>query len=460
MLPLLWAGSLALGPSYRLKAPRSVSMQEGLCVRMPCSVSCPGEGWKDSDRAHSYWFRKPANDYRDPAVATKHPGHAVLSETQGRFFLLGDPRTKDCSLDIRDVQRRDTGVYFFRVERGPTVRYNYKWHPLSVRVTALTDTPDIHVQGTLASGRPTNFTCAVPWACDRGTPPTFSWTGVALTSLHSKSSHSSVLTLTPRPQDHDTNLTSRVTFPRAGVSTEATIRLNVSYAPHNLGIRVFWENSTVPEILGNATSLRVLEGQSLRLVCIIDSNPPANVSWARGSLTLGASQPLDPGVLELPQVVLGDGEEVTCRAEHPSSSSHVSLNLVILNHSATRDVRMLSFRAGAVSAARCELTPHLYLPPVGVSSFCPQDFGENQGSWPLVLTLLRGVLMGAGFLLTYGLTWIYYTRQEALSRCPWIWGRGEGHLLWPSVLSFPEQTLHETDSNTSGEETNKLTSYF
>uniref|UniRef100_A0A8C6DK42 Ig-like domain-containing protein n=1 Tax=Moschus moschiferus TaxID=68415 RepID=A0A8C6DK42_MOSMO len=331
MLPLLWAGerrrgggsadprfpagSLALGPSYRLKAPRSVSMQEGLCVRMPCSVSCPGEGWKDSDRAHSYWFRKPANDYRDPAVATKHPGHAVLSETQGRFFLLGDPRTKDCSLDIRDVQRRDTGVYFFRVERGPTVRYNYKWHPLSVRVTALTDTPDIHVQGTLASGRPTNFTCAVPWACDRGTPPTFSWTGVALTSLHSKSSHSSVLTLTPRPQDHDTNLTSRVTFPRAGVSTEATIRLNVSCewgqeprswmrsssrggggrvlggklgdsswrqagaktrrllphpllltphhnaaeffflslpdAPHNLGIRVFWENSTGVRSLGS-----------------------------------------------------------------------------------------------------------------------------------------------------------------------------------------------------------------
>ena len=29
---------------------------------------------------------------------------------------------------------------------------------------------------------------------------------------------------------------------------------------------------------------------------------------------------------------------------------------------------------------------------------------------PLVLTLLRGALMGSGFLFTYGLTWIYYTR--------------------------------------------------
>lgn len=88
--------------------------------------------------------------------------------------------------------------------------------------------------------------------------------------------------------------------------------------------------SPVPEILGNATSLRVWEGQSLHLVCVIDSNPPANVSWARGSLTLSHSQPLDPAVLELPQVVLGDGGEVTCSAQHPSGSDRMSLNLVVL----------------------------------------------------------------------------------------------------------------------------------
>uniref|UniRef100_A0A8C6DD07 Ig-like domain-containing protein n=1 Tax=Moschus moschiferus TaxID=68415 RepID=A0A8C6DD07_MOSMO len=223
-------GSLAQDPRYHLDMPRSVSVQEGLCVHLRCSVSYPQEDWEDSDPAHGYWFRDRADSPRDPAVATNNPKCAVLSETQGRFLLLGDPRAYNCSLDIRDAQRRDEGTYIFRVERGPTVRYNYKWHPLSVRVTALTDTPDIHVQGTLASGSPTNFTCAVPWACDRGTPPTFSWTGVALTSLHPKSSHSSMLTLTPRPQDHGTNLTCRVTFPGAGVSTEATIRLNVSSA--------------------------------------------------------------------------------------------------------------------------------------------------------------------------------------------------------------------------------------
>lgn len=79
--------------------------------------------------------RRGGYRWRSAVVATNNPAHAVLSETQGRFLLLGDPRTKDCSLDIREAQRRDTGVYFFRLERGPTVKYNYKWHLLSVHVT-------------------------------------------------------------------------------------------------------------------------------------------------------------------------------------------------------------------------------------------------------------------------------------------------------------------------------------
>ncbi|XP_040108133.1 sialic acid-binding Ig-like lectin 14 [Oryx dammah] len=133
--PRFPAGSLAQDLRYQLDVPRSVSVQEGLCVRVACSVSYPREGWKDSDPAHSYWCREKAYTPEDPAVATDNPEHAVLSETQGRFLLAGDPRTKDCSLEIRDAQRRDTGTYIFRVERGPTVRYSYKWHPLSIRVT-------------------------------------------------------------------------------------------------------------------------------------------------------------------------------------------------------------------------------------------------------------------------------------------------------------------------------------
>ncbi|XP_043291957.1 sialic acid-binding Ig-like lectin 12 isoform X2 [Cervus canadensis] len=195
LLPLLWAGSLAQNPRYWLDVQPSMSVQEGLCVHLPCSVTYPREGWNDSGPAHGYWFQKRVDSHGVLAVATNNPEHAVVSEAQGRFLLVGDPRAYNCSLDIRDAQRRDTGTYIFRLERGPTVRYSYALNLLSVRVM--------------------------------------------------------VLILTPRPQDHGTNLMCRVTFPGAGVSTEVTIRLNVSYAPQNLDIRVFWENSTGVRSLGS-----------------------------------------------------------------------------------------------------------------------------------------------------------------------------------------------------------------
>ena len=81
---------------------------------------------------------------------------------------------------------------------------------------------------TPASGRPGNLTCSVPWACKQGTPPIFSWKGATVSSQVVTTALSSVLTLTPRPQDHGTKLTCQVTLPGAEVTTARVVRLNVS----------------------------------------------------------------------------------------------------------------------------------------------------------------------------------------------------------------------------------------
>ncbi|XP_014402902.1 PREDICTED: sialic acid-binding Ig-like lectin 8 [Myotis brandtii] len=338
LLPLLWAGSLAQKKGYTLKVQTPMTVQEGLCVQVACNVSYAKDGWTDSTPAHGYWYKGESDASDKVLVATNNPNHKVQEETQGRFHLLGDPRTNNCSLDIRDARRTDNGIYFFRVERGNSAIYSYTMYKLTVQVTALNHTPDILNLGILESGRPRSLTCSVPWACERGTPPIFSWTSAAHTSLGPRTRLSSVLTLTPRPQDHGTNLTCQVHFPAVGVTVERTIQLNVTYSPQNLTITVFQGNGSAPTVPENGSSLLVPEGQSLRLVCVGNSNPPARLSWAKGNLNLSSSR---PGVLELPPVQAGDEGELTCWAHNSRGSLHSSLSLSVQR------------RAGASSSSSC-----------------------------------------------------------------------------------------------------------
>ncbi|KAM4801432.1 sialic acid-binding Ig-like lectin 16 [Urocitellus parryii] len=82
-------------------------------------------------------------------------------------------------------------------------------------------------------------------------------------------------------------------------SQQGTLDLSVQYPPEDLRVTVSQENRTVMEVIRNGTSLSVPEGQSLRLVCVTHSNPPARLSWTWGTQTLSPEWLSDPGVLDL-----------------------------------------------------------------------------------------------------------------------------------------------------------------
>ncbi|XP_057567531.1 sialic acid-binding Ig-like lectin 10 isoform X2 [Hippopotamus amphibius kiboko] len=434
LLAVLWGGSWAHDPRFQLQVQELVRVQEGLCVVVPCSITYPAIGWTHSTPAYGFWFQDQTRTDSGLPVATNKPDHDVQPHTQGRFQLLGNP-SQNCSLLIRDVQMEDSALYFFRFERGYYIRYNFMEYKFRLEVTALTQKPEIYIPETLQPGHQVTLICVFNWTFEECPAPTLSWMGATASSHEARprTSYFSALTFTPRPQDHDTELTCRADFSRKGVSTENTVQLSVAYAPkdlvistsqsdvsalepqgnrphlevqkgqflrllctadgmplatlswalqdrvlswshpsgsrtlelvlprvkaedagrytcraenrlgsqsrsldvfvqyapENLKVMVSQANRTVLENAGNGASLPVLEGQSLRLLCVAHSNPPARLSWARKGQTLSPSQPSDPGVLELPQIQTEHEGEFTCRAQNPLGSQNFSLSLSV-----------------------------------------------------------------------------------------------------------------------------------
>ncbi|XP_027370768.1 sialic acid-binding Ig-like lectin 10 isoform X2 [Bos indicus x Bos taurus] len=351
-------GSQALD-SFKLQVQEFVMVQEGLCMVVPCSIFYPSRGWSPTTPAYGFWFRDQTPKPSLP-VATNKPDQDVDTSTQGRFQLLGDP-SESCSLLIREAHLEDSAVYFFRFERGDYVKYNFMEYKFYLEVTALTQKPEIYVPEILQPGHQVTLFCAFNWIFDECPVPTLSWIGntVSPNEASSRTSYFSELTFTPRPQDHNTELTCRVDFSREGVSTENTVRLSVAYAPKDLVISISYTDepgtwgcqegrgsgvshcgpslavslslSAALEPRGDSPHLEVQKGQSLRLLCTADSLPLATLSWTLQDRVLSWSHPLGSTALELalPRVKAEDAGRYTCRAENRLGFLSRSLDLSV-----------------------------------------------------------------------------------------------------------------------------------
>ncbi|XP_062948288.1 sialic acid-binding Ig-like lectin 10 isoform X2 [Cynocephalus volans] len=331
LLSLLWGGEWAQDPAFQLEVPELVTVQEGLCVLVPCTVTYPKIEWDDSTSAYGYWFRKGTKKTTADPVATNEPNTKVQMSTQDRFQLVGNPHNYSCSLVIRDARKEDMAAYYFRVERGPYVKYNF--NSFFLNVTALTQRPDVYLPETLEPEQPVTVICVFNWAYEGCPAATFSWKGAVLSSQETKptTSYFSVLSITPSPQDHDTNLTCQVDFSRKGVSTHRTVQLSIAYAPKDLVLSVSRDNTSALQLQENVLSLEAQKGQFLRLLCAADGQPPAMLSWVLDDRVLSRSSPSGPRTLELelPGVKAGDSGRYTCRAENRLGFQRRSLDLSV-----------------------------------------------------------------------------------------------------------------------------------
>ncbi|KAM9114661.1 LOW QUALITY PROTEIN: sialic acid-binding Ig-like lectin 14 [Pangshura tecta] len=352
ILALLWRGSLSQPPGFTLTVPQSVSVQEGLCVLVPCTFTYPASYDTDNPSAQPYgkWFKEPATVGQDPPVASSATSLAVSQETQGRFRLTGDPARGDCSLQISDARRTDAGRYFLYIERG-LLDHTYRSNSdgagpaLTISVPGLTEEPEIQIlparrlPGTLLAGEPVTVTCTAPGRCSRP-PPRVTWTGpfsdtardVSAQLANGSWAHSSALSFTPGLGDHGKELVCSVTYrPPRGPSTRRTVRLHVGYPPGPPSITgtLTRNGRPVPDAWGaegDVVSLETREGDSLSLSCEAGSRPEATLRWAKGNESLSPGQG-GAGCLELLNLSPGDAGEYLCWAKNPFGSASRALRV-------------------------------------------------------------------------------------------------------------------------------------
>uniref|UniRef100_A0A2I3FXW1 Sialic acid binding Ig like lectin 10 n=1 Tax=Nomascus leucogenys TaxID=61853 RepID=A0A2I3FXW1_NOMLE len=281
LLPLLLSsllgGSQAMDGRFWIQVQDSVMVPEGLCISVPCSFSYSQKDWTESTPAYGYWFKAVTETSKGAPVATNHQNREVEMSTRGRFQLTGDPAKGNCSLVIRDAQMQDESWYFFRVERGSYVRYNFMNN-------GFTPSPQDH---------DTDLTCHVD----------FFRKGVSA----------------------QRTVRLRVAYaPR-----DLVIRIFHDNMPGTEGRRA--GPGPVPQPQGNVIYLEVQKGQFLRLLCAADSQPPAMLSWVLQDRVLSSSHPWGPRTLglELPGVKAGDSGRYTCRAENRLGSQQRALDLSV-----------------------------------------------------------------------------------------------------------------------------------
>uniref|UniRef100_A0A8C0IJU8 Ig-like domain-containing protein n=1 Tax=Chelonoidis abingdonii TaxID=106734 RepID=A0A8C0IJU8_CHEAB len=324
--PLLWGWKPTL-PGFTLTVPQSVSVQEGLCVLIPCTFtySASSNTYSSWPQLYRYWYKDQASVVWNPPVASSESSREVSQETRGRFQLAKNPAHGDCSLQISDARRTDAGKYFFRFKKGTLICSHLILS--SPHVSELTEEPEIQISpadglpGTLLAGEPVTVTCTAPGRCS-GPPPRVTWTGpfrntaqdVSTQLANGSWAYSSALSFTPGPGDHGKELVCTISYrPPWGPSTRRTVQLHVVW-PAPLGTE------------GDVVSLETQEDDSLSLSCDAGSRPEATLSWARMNRSLSPGQE-GTRRLELPNLRIGDAGEYRCWAKNSYGSASRALRV-------------------------------------------------------------------------------------------------------------------------------------
>ncbi|CAM4452065.1 unnamed protein product [Leuciscus chuanchicus] len=251
----------------QVESPERVT--EGDSVNLRCKSSCAL-----TDRATFIWYRnsQPLTERRD----------------------------RNNELLLQSVRREDSGRYSCAVDGhthiSPAVQLNVMYSPRSVSVS-------ISPSDVIVEGDSVTLNCI----SDSNPPAEISWfkggTFVGSGRIYSISKISS----------DDSGEYKCKSINEHGEKYSDTVTLNVMYPPRN--VSVLMSGSGV-----------IVEGDSVTLNCISDSNPPAEISWFKGGTFVGSGR-----IYNISKISSDDSGEYKCKSinEHGEKySDTVTLNVM------------------------------------------------------------------------------------------------------------------------------------
>ncbi|XP_051993376.1 B-cell receptor CD22-like [Xyrauchen texanus] len=226
---------------------------KGSMVTMPCTYKYPC----NHKIKNKFWTKTRVLANVEPQNLFNEP------EYSQRIQYLGD-KQQNCTIRLNDVTQKDSHEYYFRfITDKPDGRWT-GYPGVTLNIT------DLHVESpeSVTEGDTVSLTCKS--TCNLTDRTTFIWwkNTQSLTERNNK-----LLLQSVRREDagryscavHGHKLTSHHVY------------LNVKYSPKTVSVSM-------------SGSGEIVLGDSVTLTCSSDSNPPANISWFKGTKYIGSGE--------------------------------------------------------------------------------------------------------------------------------------------------------------------------